>query len=105
MYSDACKNFDCQHPLQLRNRNTGEVFELMCWDWPHDLAYQVAQFSNGDRVSEMLVREHFEVLPCPHCAQEHPAQRWPLFSHSESTSVVSPARLAGTQPSFLDTIS
>jgi hypothetical protein len=82
MHSDACKNFQCQNPLKLRNRHTGEVFELMRWDWPQGIDQQVAQLMNGQRIDEMTLAEHYEVMVCEHCGEENPAARWPEAAHA-----------------------
>ena len=66
----------------LRNRHTGEVFELMHWDWSQGLDRQVAQLMNGQRIDEMTLAEHYEVVACEHCGEEHPAARWPEAVHA-----------------------
>jgi hypothetical protein len=76
MYSDCCQEFQCQEPLLLTNRHTGEVAELLCWDWPAESEEQVATVKDGVRIAASVLALHWRVNPCV-CGEQNPAANWP----------------------------
>lgn len=77
MYSSVCRHITCQTPLKARNMHSGEVREIMCWDWSTGQTEQVATFTDGDRWNGTNLCGHWELLACEACGEKHPAQEWP----------------------------